>query len=289
MYTVPWCWCQSWILPLGAKIAEELAGRHQYPFNNCMDLSKVAQFLAITQDPMYPKEEILKMLKEHLEQWEKTFNLQDFLTIPCKPLSILADLPIPIYMTTNYDDLMFRALKARQKDPRRDLCRWNKYVKDIPSVFDSFYSFEPTPANPVIFYLHGHDEVPESLVLTEDDYLNFLVNISKQQDLLPLRIQRAIAGTSLLFIGYKLADLNFRVIFQGIVGSLESSLRRISVAVQLPPDDVDDKIQQAQQKYLTEYFGKIDIQVYWGTAKEFAIELRKRWRNLINDRRIQKQ
>ena len=267
------------ILPLGADIAKELAEKYKYPFKDCNDLLRVSQFLAVTQDPKFPKEEILEMLKDHLEQWEKTVTLPDFFKAPDEPLSILADLPIPIYMTTNYDNLLFRALEARQKEPKRELCRWYENFRRIPSVFDPSEVFEPTSANPVVFHLHGYGEVKESLVLTEDDYINFLINISKQQDLLPPRIQQAIADTSLIFIGYRFADWNFRVLFQGIVRSVESSNRPLSVAVQLLPEDTDENTQRKQQVYLAKYFSNIErhIHVYWGSAKEFAVELRERW------------
>jgi hypothetical protein len=72
-------------------------------------------------------------------------------------------------------------------------------------------------------------------VLTEDDYLDFLVNISRQQDLLPPRIQEVLTGASLLFIGYRLADWDFRVLFRGLVTSIEGTLQRISVSIWLPP------------------------------------------------------
>ena len=75
----------------------------------------------------------------------------------------------------------------------------------------------PTQANPVVFHLHGHYDVPESLVLTEDDYLDFLVAVSRDDGLLPHQIQKALAGASLLFLGYRLADWNFRVIHRGLV------------------------------------------------------------------------
>jgi len=45
--------------------------------------------------------------------------------------------------------------------------------------------------NPVVFHFHGSYEIPESLVLTEDDYFDFLVNISRDEDLIPARIQQA--------------------------------------------------------------------------------------------------
>ncbi len=261
------------VLAIGPDIARKLVEKYDgYPFKDSSNLARVAQVLAINRDAMFPKEEVLKLLKEQLEKWKKNVEVEDFFKSPDQPLSILANLPLPIYMTTNYDNLMVKALEYRQKDPRRELCRWNKHVKlKKPSVFDSASGFEATPANPIVFHLHGHDEVPESLVLTEDDYIDFLVNLSKQQDLLPLRIQEAMTGASLLFIGYRLADLDFRVLFRGLVENLNKSLRRISVAVQLPPEDSE------QQKYWVEYFDKMEVKVYWGEAANFVTELRNRW------------
>jgi hypothetical protein len=178
-------------------------------------------------------------------------------------------------MTTNYDDFMVQALRSRNKDPRQELCRWNKYIKHQQSVFASGTGFDPTSAHPVVFHLHGHSGVPESLVLAEGDYLDFLVNISRDGDLLPPRIQRALTGASPLFIGYSLEDWSFRVLFRGLVTSTESSLRRISITVQLPSP-------RASQEYLDKYFRKIDVRVYWGTAREFAAELGQRWREFSN-------
>jgi hypothetical protein len=250
------------VLPLGSDVAREWVNEFAYPLKDCDDLVKVAQFLAVQYDPMFPKEKILERLQGAA--------LPDF-HAPDEPHAVLADLPLPVYITTNYDEFLVQALKNRDKDPKRELCKWNKYLKDRPSFFDS--GFRPTAANPVIFHLHGHNEVPESLVLTEDDYLSFLVNISRDQNLLPPRIQEALAGTSLIFLGYRLADWDFRVLFQGILSSYESTLRRISVTVQLPPG------QQELKGYQEKYFGEISkgMRVYWGTAREFAAELRSRW------------
>ncbi len=259
-------------LPLGGEIAKSWAEEFNYPLEDKSDLARVAQFLAIEYDAMFPKDEIL-------DQWFDDVKLPDF-TQPNQPHGMLAELPLPIYLTTNYDNFMVEALKAQGKQPRRDICRWNKLLKENPDIFTGY---EPDVENPTVFHLHGQTDQPESLVLTEDDYLDFLVNVSNDRDILPLRIQRALSGTSLLFIGYKLADWSFRVLFRGLVTSTESSLRRISVTVQLPPPrEGDSQAAKMQQKYLTKYFGSKDIRVYWGTASEFAEELRTRWREFNN-------
>ena len=228
------------IFPGGFDIAEELAKKFDYPLKDRSDLARVTQFLAVTRDPMFPKEEIVELLKKRLEQWQKTVTLPDFFHAPDVPLGVLADLPLPVYMTTNYDDIMMLALKSRRRDPKRELCHWNQDLKDEPSIFHS--GFKPSPANPVVFHLHGHHELTESLVLTEDDYLDFLVNNSRDEEILPHWIQRALGGTSLLFMGYRLADWSFRVLFRGFVTSRERSLGRMSITVQLPSPKLVDEV-----------------------------------------------
>jgi SIR2-like protein len=263
------------ILPLGAQIAREWATEEKFPLRSCDDLAGVAQFLAVKyNDKMFPKERILKQLG--LEK-KPDFSQPDA-RLDC--LCALAQLPLPVYLTTNYDDLMVQALRHAdtKKNPRREVCRWHKDLKSLPSVFAATANYTPDYANPVVFHLHGSDEYVESLVLTEDDYLDFLVNVSRNQKILPPRIQEALTNASLLFVGYRLKDINFRVIHRGLVQSMDNSQRRLSVTVQMKPPDDCAGDEDAAQEYLTEYFGDFKVRVYWGTAAQFAKELRDRWR-----------
>lgn len=257
-------------IPLGSEIAQEWARDYSYPLADSWDLARVAQFLAIKRDPMFPKDEIVSRFR--------TVVPPDF-DAPGEPHGVLAELPLPIYITTNYDDFMTRALRSRHRNPSRELCRWNSLLRDRSSVFDPDSGIEVSVANPVVFHLHGHDEVPESLVLTEDDYLDFLVNISRDPEIIPRRIEKALVSTSLLFIGYRLADWDFRVLFRGLIGSLERSLGRIRVAVQLAPKppETGGITQEQVQRYLEDYLAKDDVRVYWGEARDFARELQARW------------
>jgi hypothetical protein len=257
-------------LPLGSDVAQDWASDKGYPLEDSYDLARVAQFLAVTEDPMSPKEKIRERFKE--------IPPPNF-SAPDEPHGVLADLPLPVYMTTNYDDFMMQALRSRNKNPKQELCRWNKYVKGEPSIFEAEPGFNPTPMIPIVFHLHGHNGVAESLVLTEDDYLDFLVNISKDQELLPARIQRALTGASLLFMGYRIADWDFRVLFRSLVGYLERSIGRAHISVQLVPvgRQAPEEQKAKAQEYLDRYFEELKIRVYWGTCREFAAELRKRW------------
>ncbi len=261
----------SGVLSTESDIAREWA-KDKYPLEDPSDLVRVAQFLAVTEDSMSPKEKII----DHL----KNAPRPDFKD-PDEPHAALADLPLPIYITTNYDNFMVEALESRNRDPKQEICRWNKDIEGQPSIFESQPDFKPTVANPVVFHLHGHIGVPESLVLTQDDYLEFLINTSKDQSLIPPRIQKAFAGTSLLFMGYRIADWDFRVLFQSLISYLGVSLKkRAHMSVQIVGDKISNVQKGKAQEYFDSYFEKHEIRMYWGTCREFAAELRKQWERL---------
>jgi hypothetical protein len=260
------------LLPLGGAIAREWAIGEQFPLKASDDLPTVAQFLAVKYtDQMLPKERMLQRLRH---EPAPDFGQPDP-RLEC--LTLLADLPLPIYLTTNYDNFMCRALAHAGKLPRRDICRWNAALRQRPGVIGGGSRYEPDAANPLVFHLHGADDCIESLVLTEDDYLDFLVSVSRNQKLLPPRVQRALTDASLLFIGYRLRDINFRVIYRGLVQSMDGSLRRLSVTVQMTPPDDHTGDPVAAEQYLSRYFDDLNVRVYWGTAADFARELRRRW------------
>jgi hypothetical protein len=187
-------------LPLGKDVAARWTGENAYPLGDAHDLARVAQYLAVRRDAMYPKERIQDELSG--------LGPPDF-NDPAEPHAVLADLPLALYITTNYDDFMTRALRDRGRAPRQEICKWNgSYpVQEEPAPLGDDRTHQPTRANPIVFHLHGRFGLLESLVLTEDDYLDFLVAISERRDsLLPHQIRAALSSTSLMFIGYALAD-----------------------------------------------------------------------------------
>jgi|SRR5215213_1867748 len=259
------------VLPLGGDIAKQWAEKYEYPMEDRSNLIAVSQFLALKYDAVFPKDLIVEMFQDA--------GVPDF-NDPTEPHRVLASLNLPVYVTTNYDDFMVKALARRHRDPKRVLCQWNRavkdYVSDNPTILESDPSYKPTVANPVVFHLHGHVPIAESLVLTEDDYMDFLVNISADPNLIPAPIARALTGTSLLFIGYRISDWNFRVLLRSFDRLSESSVSRLNVAVIRAPDGAEE-VKEKTQNYLTKYYENIDVRVYWGTAREFVTELWTRW------------
>jgi hypothetical protein len=264
-------------LPLGSVVAADWAGKEGFPFEDCHDLAKVAQFLSVKYDAIRPKDMFIDQYKNIGPP-----NFED----PFEPHRVLADLPLPIYITTNYDDFLFRALSraeyapGQHKNPRRELCKWNQQIGGVrPKARKRVPRLDGDVQNPIVFHLHGNMECRESMVLTEDDYLDFLIKIGKDDALLPPRIEEAFTSTSLLFVGYSLSDWNFRVLFRSVVSYLEISTRRVHISVQLAPlgKTASDDQKRNAEEYLNRYFSKLDIRVYWGNATEFAKELSQHW------------
>jgi SIR2-like domain len=260
------------VLPLGGEIANRWAKEYDYPLEDRSNLIAVSQFLALKySDSIFPKDLIVEMFEK-----VKTPDFND----PLEPHRVLADLNLPVYVTTNYDDFMVRALARHHRQPNRVLCQWNRgvkdYVKENPTVLENVPGYKPTVANPVVFHLHGYVPISESLVLTEDDYMDFLVNVAADPNLIPAPIAKALTGTSLLFIGYRISDWNFRVLLRSFARFTESSVSRLNVAV-MPAPSGSEAEKQKTQDYLNRYYENIDVRVYWGTAREFSKELRDRW------------
>ncbi len=105
------------ILPMGKDIANKWAKEYNYPLKDSDDLPRVAQFVAIEQYDMLPKEEIIDQFQD---VHPPDFSQAD------EPHSALASLPLSMYITTNYDNFMVQALKKYNKEPIRDFCTWNQ-------------------------------------------------------------------------------------------------------------------------------------------------------------------
>jgi hypothetical protein len=275
--------CIDW-LPLGSKVATEMAKEYEYPLEDFHVLDRVSQFVAITHGDMYPKNFIVR--------WLKKISIPDFSKQEYKNKihAILADFNLPLYITTNYDEFMEAALKTREREPISEFCKWNIFLQKhiiIKSVFEK-NDYKLNSKNPLVYHLHGNINYPQSMVLTETDYLDFLIMLSKEEDMLPYQIKTALNSTSLLFVGYSLSDINFRFIFRGLMNLLQtglgSGLQLPSIAVQLPHGFTKEREQQAIE-YLNMYTNNMfKIKVYWGDVNKFSEELKKRWENYKNGR-----
>lgn len=260
-------------LPTGGELSRTLAEEYCYPFDDKHELPRVSQFVATTEgDAVHLKNLICEKLRG--------IGPPDF-TNRLEPHGLLAEFPLPVYLTTNYDDFIQRSLQAAGKKPNVAICPWNGNVAPSNDLFSSESGWDPKPETPLVYHLHGNLTDPSSLVLTEDDYVEFLSNLALnaagQGRMLPPSILAALTRRPILFIGYSLQDWTFRVLFHALMKAVPAINLRRHVSVQLKPTigdsraDVDDVMRQ-----LGRYYEDRRISIFWGTAEEFCRELRQR-------------
>ena len=289
------------LIPSSKDIIERWKQKYRYPLEDLYKLANVytledsyqlarlAQFLEINSandDEMYPKTLLSDMLRE-IDASEFHLRFKDK-----SPYDVLANLDLPIYLTSNYDRFMGAALsKNSMKRPASDFCKWNDKLGNFVETanIDSVLKhpeYKPTEDRPLVYHINGDVETPESMVLTERDYFEFVINLNKndEKDMMPAIIRRELATSSLLFIGYSLEDINFRGIFQGFLSflsSLDRRFRRLSIAIQIPPNNYNVK-DTKMQKYLEQYTRNMfDVRVFWGNTSEFISELNNRWQQFM--------
>jgi hypothetical protein len=183
------------------------------------------------------------------------------------PLMVLAYLPVRTYLTTCPYTFMEDALRAADKKPRTELCRWNKSLDDIQPM-NTAYS--PCLGEPLVYHLHGLDSRPDSLVLTEDDHLEFLVNTCQGKgnnaiDRVDPLVRQAL-GRDLILLGFSLSSLAFRALYAGLIRTSERSTKR-GVCTQLEP-------REEEKEYLTDYLkNEANFDVFWGDVNQYAQNL----------------
>lgn len=283
-------------------IVESWAEYIDYPLPNKQHMTMVTQYKSVLlkaddevrADDVFIKEVYLDFLKQALASIADSDLLEDLEQDPYADtlsfsemaerleyptfsdgsenlLLLLADLPLPIYLTTSYHTFLEQALYRANKEPKTVICYWDPALRSIRSVFDTNENYYPTAQEPLVYHLHGVDKHPSSLVITEDDYLDFLVNVSQDWDGIPLPVRQALADSSILLLGYRLRHWDFRVLFRGLIRKSLDQRRPKSLAIQLYRDD-------EEKNFLRNYLdqeGEFDI--YWGEPEQFAREIHRRW------------
>ena len=96
------------------------------------------------------------------------------------------------------------------------MCPWNDDLAVQVHVDDAVQQ-RPTAAAPFVYHLFGRLTDPESLVLTEDNYFDFLMGITANRTLIPDFVIGQLAQSALLFLGFRLDEWDFRVLFRSLM------------------------------------------------------------------------
>lgn len=241
-------------LPSGRELAERIAKDCGYPGPDKQDFFRVCQYYAMQKD----QASLRRLIHRSLD----TSHVQ-----PGRVHDILAKLPLRYVLTTNFDDLMERAFRANGKNP-------------TVAVYEPRGADRPLPIsseqNPLVYKLHGCLSNPaHTLVVTEDDLIEFAVCVSKKTPSLPSEVTSIFSCCSVLFIGYGLADWNIRFLMRSIkmLDGAPSSIA--SFAVMRRPDDT--ALAQVWNSQVMYFRMKEGIRCFDCDAVEFVKELETRW------------
>jgi hypothetical protein len=221
--------------PIGASLSRMLAdGCHlseRFPNENRENLQRVAGFYQL---------------------WGSRKQLVDTVTgavqtgkRPSPMLRALAELGFPLVITTNYDRLFESALTAEGRQPHAVI-----YNPKSEETTDDYP--DPTAENPVVFKIHGDIEHRDSLVITDEDYINFVLRMSDKGpfDPVPLGLKFFLTRWTTLFVGYSLLDYNLRLLFQTLRWRIDHSSMPDVYSVDYHPDPLIFDVWHNQRKYV---------------------------------------
>jgi hypothetical protein len=197
-----------------------------------------------------------------------------------EPHRLIARLPLSIYVTANADDMLARAMaRERKVTPVVEVHRWQPELQAVPTIYSQEKDYVPSPARPLIYHFFGTATYQDSIVVTQDNFVDALVSASrKESSTVPQAVNAALTSTTLLFLGFRLDDWSFRVLFRYIMNQQGSSLlrNRVHVAVQVDPEESEFDDPDIARRYIAQYLGDEKIRIYWGSVGDFVAELDRR-------------
>lgn len=231
-------------LPTAGELASHLAVATQFPNGEPPDLAKVAQYYDVVGGREALNEELHGIFNCDYPLTE----LHAFLAEICTPLLIV---------TTNYDDLIERALTRQSRpydlvvhttDPKiGDRLLWWANGETEPREVPSSKLDIDLQSVTVVYKMHGavdrRQPGRDQYVITEDDYIDFLARMTKNKAI-PAVVAEPFQTRHFLFLGYGLGDWNLRVVLNRVEKDLRRPKEITSWAIQHRPSALERRFWQ---------------------------------------------
>ena len=181
----------------------------------------------------------------------------------------LAALPFSLIVTTGQDTMLEQALKAAGKSPISHRYHLRGDKRENPE-----FVLPGTPASPVVFHLFGSAEEPSSLVLSENDVLDFLIRVVSERPPLPNSLLRVLkrVGQSFLFVGFGIRHWDLRILLKILLRALE--LNRSGPAIAAEP--LDGLIQSDRDEMILFYQRGTRVELEDDDVGDFLTKLSQR-------------
>jgi hypothetical protein len=220
--------------PLGGALSQKLADQSDYskafPGKDTGNLQRVAWHFEHTLG----RNALVTAIRKEVDDGKT----------PSPLLRMLAELDFPLVVTTNYDNLFERALFAADKVPQVSV--YNR--DDTQHTVDLFTA--PNARQPFVLKIHGDIGRPESLVVTDEDYIRFVMRMRDKDRFNPIpeTLQYHLRRWPVLFVGYSLVDYNLRLLFRTLRWTADKANIPDSFSIDKYPDRLvkalyDDQLQ----------------------------------------------
>ena len=132
------------------------------------------------------------------------------------PLHVeLAQCPFGLILTTCHDDLFTRALHGHNKAPSRNWYHYRGEPRENKEISGTL-----SPNFPIVYHLFGTFDDPNSLVLSENDLLDFITAIISDRPKLPDSLRNALHNKTFLFVGFGIRYWYIRVILKLLIKTM---------------------------------------------------------------------
>jgi len=237
--------------PIGAQLSERLAVACGYPDQDRWNLQRVAWFYEHT---MQFRSRLVDEVRSAVYTGRE----------PSPVLRGLARLRFPVVITTNYDQLYEDSLNLFARESAIAGGASQEEAKEVEAVFDrSIYSprstvktkdcaENPSTDRPYLLKIHGDIKYPESIVITDEDYIQFVLRMGDEDPYRPIgrNLLTHLMTWPTLFIGYRLSDYNLRLLFKTLRWKLDAADIPPTFSVDRQPDVLIRDVWQLQRRYI---------------------------------------
>ena len=221
--------------PMGGRLSEALAAKSGFAGAFTKESINNLQRVSLYYQKRFSRSQLVDRIREEVDTNKK----------PSPALRALAELNFPLVITTNFDTLFERSLAAAGKSPRKAV--YSPESKPTPDCTP-----DPTAQRPFIFKIHGDIDQPESIVITDEDYIDFVLRMSDKNEFHPVPeiFRYNFKRWSTLFVGYSLLDYNLRLLFKTLRWKIDQANIPDAYSVDLYPDPLILDVWQNERRYI---------------------------------------
>ena len=225
--------------PFGGDLSETLATEsdyaQDYPKATPRELPRVAMHFELK--PGKGRQALVQRVRDQVTSGKR----------PSPILRGLAKLDFPLTVTTNYDSFFEDSLKAHHKSPDVRVYEPKPNTASPTADLGSI-----SPSAPGVCKIHGDFTRPESLVLTDEDYIQFVLRMRDEDNIhpFPFTARYYLRKYPTLFIGYSLLDYNLRLFLKTLRLQLDPANFPPTYSIDPYPDNMVRAVWEAQRRWV---------------------------------------